>query len=169
MIFLSLLINIYFPTMNVVFEPYDTTHIPHLMELFFETIKTSNPEDYNLEEIAAWTPDTSDLERWTERISNNYCILAKIDQSVAGFAEISPVGNIDMIFIHKDFQGKQIGKQLVNQLETYATEQQMTKITVETDKKTLPFFSGQGYSIKDENTIVIQNVELKNILLEKQL
>ena len=65
-------------------------------------------------------------------IETHYFIVA-VDQQlqIVGFSSITSQGYLHSMFVHKDFQGKGIATILLKEIERYAIEQGMERITSE--------------------------------------
>lgn len=93
-----------------------------------DDIQLSNiitPQEYKqLRASAGWSP-LSERQVVSELIGSKYILTAKLDGKTVGMAKL--VGNayymlISDVIVHPDYQGKQIGKRLVEGIIQYAKD-----------------------------------------------
>ena len=87
--------------------------LPGLIELFRETVRTVGTEHYTLRELAAWAPDDLSPEDWAPRLARNEALVAEDGGVLLGFAELSPGSSLDMLYVHKDHQGRGVATALL--------------------------------------------------------
>ncbi|MCM0664875.1 GNAT family N-acetyltransferase [Flavobacterium tyrosinilyticum] len=143
--------------------------LPEMQELFVQTIQSVCKNDYNPEQIEAWTYGINNKERWLEVIEKQYVLLAVIENKIAGFATLKGGNYIDFFYIHKDFQRQGIADKLLAELELEAQKQHSKMITSDISITAKPFFEKKGFVAKAEQKNIRLNVELINYKMEKQL
>lgn len=143
--------------------------LPEMQELFVQTIQSVCKNDYNPEQIEAWTYGINNKERWLEVIETQYVLLAVIENKIAGFATLKNGNYIDFFYIHKDFQRQGIADKLLAKLELEAQKQHSKMITSDISITAKPFFEKKGFVAKAEQKNIRLNVELINYKMEKQL
>jgi len=143
--------------------------LPEMQELFVQTIQSVCKNDYNPEQIKAWTYGINNKERWLEVIEKQYVLLAVIENKIAGFATLKNGNYIDFFYIHKDFQRQGIADKLLTELELEAQKQHSKMITSDISITAKPFFEKKGFVAKAEQKNIRLNVELINYKMEKQL
>ncbi|MCB0530440.1 MAG: hypothetical protein KDC65_18305, partial [Saprospiraceae bacterium] len=62
-----------------------------LQQLFFDTVRTVNAEDYPHALLNAWAPDEPDRELWSQLERQN-CFLVEFQKTPVGFISLSPSG-----------------------------------------------------------------------------
>lgn len=87
-----------------------------LIKLFYETVHSLNAKDYTNEQLDTWAPKQVNIEKWKNRIQNNFVVLAKNNSKIIGWGELSPKGCIDMLYVHKNYLRKNVGQKLVRVL-----------------------------------------------------
>ncbi|WP_427872092.1 GNAT family N-acetyltransferase [Flavobacterium sp. MMS24-S5] len=140
-----------------------------MQQLYIETIQSVCKNDYNPEQIKAWTYGINNKERWLEVIEKQYVLLAVIENKIAGFATLKNGNYIDFFYIHKDFQRQGIADKLLAELELEAQKQHSKMITSDISITAKPFFEKKGFVAKAEQKNIRLNVELINYKMEKQL
>ena len=134
--------------MNITIRVADRSEAIEIGQLFYNTIRHINAKDYNQEQIEDWFSWYKDTNKWQERISKQYFIVAVYEDTIVGFSSLEKDGYLDFMFVHKDFQRKGIAHQLLQTIELKATEQNNELILSDVSITALPFFETHGYTVK---------------------
>jgi ribosomal protein S18 acetylase RimI-like enzyme len=123
-------------------------------ELIRTTLQISNSRDYPPEIINALiereTPD-----HILQRASWTHFYVAEDDSKIIGCGAIGPYwdrqdeSSLFTIFVHPDFQGKGVGKAIVETLERDEFALRAKRIEIPASITGLPFYQKMGYSFKD--------------------
>ncbi|UVI29717.1 GNAT family N-acetyltransferase [Paenibacillus spongiae] len=143
-----------------------------ILSLFRETVHAVNKKDYSQEQLDAWAPLadlTSRLDAWQESMRRNMTYVAEIGGTIVGFADMTPAGHLDRVYIHKDHQGQGIASALVMRLESDARGLGLTLIDTEASITAKPFFERRGYRVIQRQTVERQGVQLVNFKMVKDL
>ena len=81
------------------------------------------------------------------------------------FGDIDKTGYLDMLFVHKDFQGQGIASAICDRLEETITTD---KITTHASITAKPFFEKRGYKTVKEQQVIRNVIQLTNYVMEKQ-
>ena len=92
------------------YRPRDLTT---LMALFRASVHGIAHRDYTQAQLAAWVPADLDSEAWASRLAANHARLAEEGERIVGFAELSPSGHVDMLFVAPDRQRRGIARVLL--------------------------------------------------------
>ena len=150
---------------------FQTSDLPQIYQLYYDTIHCVNAADYTQEQLNAWAPQlTPEIEnRWQNSLQQNITYVATIDEQIVGFADMSHAGYLDRLFVHKDFQGKGIAKNLYNALELEAKELDLMAITTESSITAKPFFLKQNFIIINEQQKEYKGIYFTNYLMSKKI
>ena len=140
-----------------------------MVKLFYNTVHTVNKKDYTQGQLNAWAPADLDCERWHKVLSQNYTIIVESEDVIVGFGDIDTTGYFDHLFVHKDFQGQGIAKLITTQIEKYALNTNIRRITVAASITAKPFFENYGYTVVKEQRVERNGQVLTNFLMEKLL
>jgi putative acetyltransferase len=140
-----------------------------VVKLFYNTVHTVNRKDYTQQQLNAWAPADLDFERWNKVLSQNYTIIVESEDVIVGFGDIDTTGYFDHLFVHKDFQGQGIAKLITTQIEKYALNTNIRRITVAASITAKPFFENYGYTVVKEQRVERNGQVLTNFLMEKLL
>ena len=150
-------------------RPFQMSDSTAVYQLFYDTIHSINLQDYTPEEIEAWVPSKApDLSAWGQRFLRQHTLLAEIDGQLAGFANLDADGtNIDMVYTHKDCQGRGVATTLLAALEQQAIANGGTVIELDASITARPFFEKRGYVLVREIEVERRGVVLRNFIMRK--
>lgn len=140
-----------------------------ILSLFCETIETVCSADYNGDQLHAWKEGARDRARWSDRIQHQYFILGFHERDLVGFSSLAPDGYLDLLYVHKDWQGKGVASLLLTDLLSHAEIHDMMKIVSDVSITAAPFFLRKGFSmlhpcVRLRNGVEIQNFKMELIL-----
>lgn len=139
------------------------------VQLFLDTITHINTKDYSIEEISVWSSFAQDINRWEDRIQTQHFFIATIDNKTTGFSSITDHGYLDLMYVHKDYQGMGIGSRLLKQIEATAANLKAHDIYALVSKTAFPFFKSKGYVSVEKIHKTIAGVEFINDKMVKSL
>ena len=141
-----------------------------LKNLFQNTVLAINRRDYSQAEVEDWASCGDDLSNIEDMIKTHYFIVAVNQQSeIVGFSSITPQGYLHSMFVHRDFQGKGIASLLLKEIERYAMESEIVRITSEVSVTARPFFEKKGYVVEKEQKRKANQLSLTNFLMAKEV
>ncbi len=147
---------------------YQTPDYIQIYELFYQTIHTVNRMDYTPEELQAWAP-AIDHQRWKVRLQKTKPIIAEQQGIIVGFAELDADGHIDCFYVHKDYQRQGVGKSLMNEIFNRANRLEIKRLFSEVSITAKLFFETQGFHVVRPNLVPINELTLKNYIMERHL
>jgi N-acetylglutamate synthase-like GNAT family acetyltransferase len=126
-------------------------------ELIITTIRISNVRDYPadlMEELVK----TQTPEHVLERASWTHFYVVEEEGKIIGCGAIGPYwgkedeSSLFSIFVHPDYQGKGVGRAIVEALEKDEFALRARRIEIPASITGLPFYQKMGYSFKNGNT-----------------
>ena len=156
---------------NFTIKVAQQSDIVEIKEVFKNTVLEINRRDYSQAEVEDWASCGNDLSKIGEMINTHYFIVAVNQQSeIVGFSSITHQGYLHSMFVRKDFQGKGIATLLLDDIERFAKENGIIKITSEVSITARPFFEKWGYTVEIEqkrkaNQLCLTNYWMAKILL----
>ena len=156
-------------TIDLSFRQAHSSDLPEMQQLFVDTVTNVCKKDYNEKQIRAWTSGVKDTQRWLKRLDEQHVLLAIKDDQITGFGTIKDGSYIDMLFVHKDFQGQGIARKLYAQLEQKAAELNSDHIDSNVSITAKPFFERMGFIILAEQKVIRNAIELVNYRMRKEL
>ncbi|MCI0766922.1 GNAT family N-acetyltransferase [Bacillus sp. TL12] len=142
------------------FNKQDTKEI---INLFYETVHSVNAKDYSKIQLDVWAPQEekcNKIEIWRESFIQNITYVAKINDTIVGFSDMTHKGYLDRLYVHKNYQGKGIASALIDKIEAEARKLKLREIITNASITAKSFFQRRGYSI-----VCVQDVERKGVTL----
>ncbi|MFP4368993.1 MAG: GNAT family N-acetyltransferase [Candidatus Kapaibacterium sp.] len=141
--------------------------LPDILQIFKESIEQSCAGDYTPRQIAAWVSSAEDRQFWLKRINEQYFILAEYEGRPAGFASLKGGGYIDLLYVHRDYQGMGVAGLLLKAVSSKAKSLNSGSLSADVSISAMPFFINNGFAIIRQNINYRQNVELINYRMER--
>lgn len=148
---------------------FDKRDTKQIINLFRETILTVNLRDYSEKQVEVWANNNIDAEVWEKRLEESYTCVAVIDKQILGFANLIKKGEVDLLYIHKDYQKQGIASKLLAQIEKYAKLQGLTEMFTEASITAKPFFELRGYKVSKKQTKILKGTDFINFIMKKNL
>ena len=143
--------------------------LPGLIDLYRETVHAVGAGHYTRQQLAAWAPEDLAPADWAPRLARNTALVAEDGDTLLGFAELSPGGALDMLYVHKDHQGRGVATALLGALEARARDQGLARLTTNASRVARPFFLGRGFTLVASQTVERRGVAIENFRMEKAL
>ena len=130
---------------------------PAVSALIVTTIRISNVGDYPAE-LMEELIKTQTPEHVLQRASWTHFYVAEEKGAIIGCGAIGPYwgkedeSSLFSIFVHPDYQGKGIGRAIVETLEQDEFALHAKRIEIPASITGLPFYQKMGYSFKNGNT-----------------
>lgn len=154
---------------NITIRIANKSDVTEITQLFYNTIQFINSKDYIQEQIDDWSSWYKEVDKWKERISEQYFIVAIYNDIIVGFSSLEPDGYLDFMFVHKDFQRKGIAHKLLQAIEEKAIAQNNQSITSNVSLTARPFFELYGYKVVKQELKKSRNKELINFQMIKHI
>lgn len=150
--------------------------LAELRRLYIDTVTTINAKDYTQEQITAWIkpwfePEapTRDGRTFADKITEQYFIVAIIDNVIAGFTSLEDDGYLDFMYVHKDFQRHGVAKALLTELENYANQKGIKELNSIVSKTAFGFFSKYGFEKIREDVVEVRGAVFHDNIMVKKL
>ena len=152
-------------------RPYATADNEAIFCLFYDTVHTVNAAHYPSEQLAVWARADTDSAVWCQPFATDYTLVAIDDDTVGivGFGNLTADGELDRLYIHKDYQRRGIATKIADGLEQQTVKQGLSRIATYASLTAQPFFEGRGYVVVRENIVKRDGQRLKNFYMEKTL
>lgn len=143
--------------------------IDEIGKLYRDTITTVNAKDYSKEQINAWASTYNNTDGWIRRIEEQHFYVAAIEDTIIGFASLDNNGYLDLLYVHKDYQGRGIATKLTDKLEKVAREMELPEVTVQSSITSKPFFEVRGYKPTGEKHKTVNGIAFNNTIMAKKM
>lgn len=147
------------------FQPEDTEQIA---QLFHDTVRQINIQDYSQEQIVAWSPEDIYFRNWLEICSSRFTYIAE-EEKIIGFGELEANGHIDCFYVHYQHQHQGVGKKLYQAIENKAKALNLTSLFVEASITAKPFFARQGFTVVKQQQVFRREQIFINYAMHKSL
>ena len=148
---------------------YNEDMLEEMMELFYNTVHVVCAKDYTPQQLSRWAPANADVIAWKQRLNKNLCKVAVIRNVLVGFSELTEDGHVDCMYVHKEYQRKNIARRLLEELKQIAEERNYEILTTEASITAKPFFEKQGFKVVQVKKKLYNGKEFTNYKMTKQL
>lgn len=138
-----------------------------LIGIFLGAIHEIAARDYSPAQIAAWAQ--VDRERFAADRLSRPTWTATLDRLPVGFSDLEPDGHLDMMYVHPARQGRGTASALLEQVETVARAQALSRIFTEASITAKPFFERRGFRTIAAQQVGHRGQTLTNFRMEKFL
>ncbi|QYJ68566.1 GNAT family N-acetyltransferase [Flavobacterium litorale] len=147
------------------YKPEDSTAV---VNLFRDTVRAINANDYSEAQIKAWAPEAIDADKWNAKLLQHYTLVVVCEGDViCGFGDMDDTGYFDHLFVHKEYQRLGIAKKIATAIEAHAQQKGFNRITVAASITAKPFFIQRGYTIVREQQVAYNGQTFTNYFMEK--
>lgn len=146
----------------MIIRKYKNGDLGTVSGLFYETVHSVNAKDYTPEQLCAWANNAESLKSRSDDLLKHNTLIAEIGGVTVGFGSIDKSGYLDLLFVHKDYQGQGVAAALCDELEKgFTVIKTFASVTAK------PFFEGRGYCAVKEREVERAGVKLKNYEMQK--
>ena len=154
---------------RIVICPAKTEDLQAIRAVFADTINTVCTRDYSPERCAAWAAGAQNTNRWKKKLETQYFLVARIEETIVGFASLENNSHIDFLFVHKDFQGKGVAKLLFEPIQQQAISKHAQLLSSDVSITARPFFEKMGFTAIAKQNTKIRGINLTNYRMQKML
>lgn len=148
---------------------YYTGDYQTLADLFWHSVHELAGTDYTPEQIHAWAPTPIDYSYWRYRCELKRPFIFKLDQTVAGFIELDPDGQIDCHYVHPKFTRRGVATALLLHVVDIATQVKLPRLYVAASHLIKPLYLKQQFVCLRSNQVLRRGVVLENWIMERSL
>ncbi|MEZ8578430.1 GNAT family N-acetyltransferase [Vibrio splendidus] len=146
---------------------YQASDAKALWEIYFHTVRNINVRDYSQEQVKAWAPSDFDSELWQKCLHRIQPFVAELDGCVVGYTDLQPNGLIDHFFCHHEYQGKGVGRALMEHVFQIGSVRGVSRYFSEVSITARPFYDHLGFTVVNEQEVEMRGVKLTNYVMEK--
>ncbi|SBS37455.1 putative N-acetyltransferase YafP [Marinomonas spartinae] len=148
---------------------YQPKYAKALWYLFFSTVRMINIKDYSLAQVTAWAPESFDMTVWENKMASIQPFVAELEGVIVGYADLQPDGLIDHFFCHHAYQGRGVGRALMNYIFSLADERKIPRLYSHVSITAKPFFERFGFSVESKQAVELRGQVLTNYQMERSL
>jgi putative acetyltransferase len=150
-------------------RPYRVEDCPRLVALFRQSVRQVGALHYSPEQVLAWAPDEIDIGHFGARRASRPTWVAEKAGQIVGFADLEADGQIDMLYVHPEYQRQGIAQTLLGAVEANAIERGMRRLYAQASLGARPFFERQEFLAVSEQTVRRNGQLFVNYRMEKAL
>ena len=135
-----------------------------LTQLFLETVHAANAAEYTPAHLDAWAPAPPDAAAWTASFRGRHALVAVADGCITGFADMTPDGYLDRLYVSPRHQRQGVATALCNALESLCTAPVLTTHASLTARD---FFLRRGYVLQRMQQVERRGMLLTNCVMQK--
>ncbi|WP_234493821.1 GNAT family N-acetyltransferase [Vibrio maritimus] len=155
--------------MSLSVRPAKEQDSEQLLELYRQTIRTVNCNDYNKMQIDAWAPLDLTKEIFEGYISRCSPFVVVEGDEILGYSDLQPDGLIDHFYCHHRAQRRGVGSLLMNTILDKAKQAKLERLYSFVSITAKPFYLHFGFTVVRPNEAEIRGVVLNNFLMERSL
>lgn len=140
-----------------------------IQKMFVDTISTICRDDYSPKQINAWTSSIENTQRWTDKLTSQYFLIAELDNKIVGFASLENNDYLDFLYVHKDHQRQGIASKLYGEIEKEAIKNKALVLRSDVSKTARPFFEKKGFKTLETQSKIMQGVEITYFKMAKPI
>ena len=125
---------------------YQSKDCGGMSELFYDTVHTVNRRDYTEEQVCAWADGHVDPDVWNRSFLEHFTVIAEDNGTLVGFGDMAKDGYLDRLYVHRDHQGKGIGRALWEYLLQNSDNR---RFTVNSSPAAVDFYHALGFADLD--------------------
>ncbi len=136
-----------------------------IVALFTASVHQIAARSYSPEQLAAWAPESRDLEQWRARLVGLETLHAEFDGELAGFISFSCAGHIALLFTSPAFSRRGVASRLYESAVRKCLAKGVTKLTTEASIEARPFFESKGFKVVEQQAVERNGVQLKRFAM----
>ncbi len=137
-----------------------SSDLPLMQRLFYQTVTNYGSKIFTKDEIKIYSRLATNKIYWLNKFENAYIYNAKLNGEIIGSFSMSASGNIEYVFVHQNYQGQGIAKNLYRTIEEVARNSNITTLTTQINLLTRLFFENQGFDIVKNAVKVVGGEEV---------
>ncbi|MFE8071973.1 GNAT family N-acetyltransferase [Marinobacteraceae bacterium S3BR75-40.1] len=155
---------------NITFRRYRASHdAVRANDIYCHAIETLTDDYYSREQRQVWADWGSDGERLSKLLSQGITIVAETPQTLAGFAQLFPLYQVNMLYVRPECGRQGIGSQLLTILESLATRLGQRSLTTRASRASRPVFERAGFVVDRREIATRNGIELEGFRMSKPL
>ena len=155
--------------MSLSVRPAKEQDSEQLLELYRQTIRTVNRNDYNKMQIRAWARDELETSAFEAYIARCKPFVVTNQTQILGYSDLQADGLIDHFYCHHQAQRQGVGSVLMQTIINKAQEADICRLYSYVSITAKPFFLHFGFNVVRPNQADIRGVVLDNYLMERVL
>jgi len=119
--------------------------LPAMKALFVDSIEKSCQEDYEPEQISAWTSSVRNEKRWEDLVREQEVVVIEEDGELLAFSSLKDSYYVDFLYVAPHHQGRGLSRQLLNLWESRARAEGKDSLESDLSKTARPAMEKMGW------------------------
>ncbi|MBP2830908.1 GNAT family N-acetyltransferase [Aquimarina sp. U1-2] len=145
------------------------TDLPLMQRLFYQTVTMYGAVLFTKAEVKIYSRLATNKIYWQKKFKKDHVYNAKLNGEIVGSFSMDTNGTIEYFFVHMNYHGKGIAKELYSVLEEVAKTSQIEVLTTQIHIATKDFFKNNGFKIIKNAVKVVGGEEAISFTGSKRL
>ena len=119
--------------------------------VFDQAVKRTAAAFYTRDQLNAWNPGPVDLDQWHERRTAAWTVVADTGTAVAGFADLTQDGVLDMLYVHPSHASTGIAHALIDSVLAEARRRGLRQVRTFASRPARPVLEHCGFVVDRDN------------------
>ena len=143
------------------------TDVASLVALFSESVHQIAARSYTPEQLAAWAPESPDLQQWRSRLACVETLVADFGGVIGGFISYTSSGHIEFLYTSPAFSRQGVASRLYVAATRRLHAKRVTSFSTDASLEACPFFEAMGFKVVEEQLIERSGVQLKRFAMTR--
>lgn len=148
------------------FKKGDASQVAKLLN---DSVKIPDAQGFTKAEIRPDIPNITHFRNWEEICLKEFTVVAEVDETIIGIAQLEQTGHINCFYCHQDFRRQGIGGKLYFAIEDYARSKHIATLFTETSTSDRPFFFQMGFQTVQKQRVLIRGEMKTSFVMEKKI
>lgn len=155
-------------------RPYTNADLAAVAQLFTDAVHGLAASHYDEVQRKAWAPQPPDLGIWEARLKPLKVLVAQDaggsgNNALLGFVGYEDDGHIDLMFSSPLAARRGVASQLFGRAEAALRELGVAELYTEASLLGRPFFTRQGFTVREEQHIELRGAQFRRFAMVKAL
>ena len=155
--------------MTLTIRPYSAADRAACHTVYFNAVHIGAADSYTPAQRAAWAPNPHPDQTKTDRLLNQFTLVAEIKNQIVGFMSLDHTGYLDMGFVLPDHMGQGVAPALHTAILDIACHHQMHRLTVNASHLARRFLAKHGWQLGAAEHYAINDQHLERFAMTLNL
>jgi len=146
---------------------YNDDDLEGAVTCFGESVREIGARYYAPEQIAAWAPDSPDMEGWANRLRTGAVFVFDANGAIAGFVRVEDNGFVDLLYVHPTHERRGVGRELLAAACSWAVSHGAHRLHSEVSAAARPLFEAMGFRVESEQCVERRGVRFLNFRMSR--
>jgi putative acetyltransferase len=151
----------------IALRPFLPADAKRCIEIFRASIRELASEDYDEDQIEAWSARADDAAAFTARLSESLTLIATLDGASVGFASLKGASALDMLYVDPAAARRGVGSALIDALVRIAQARGVEKLSADASDSARPLFERNGFVAQRRNLVAVGDQWLGNTTMTR--